>query len=484
MSKLQAFDSLSKTTQELNPLHKGLFNLYSCGPTVYNKVHIGNLRAYLLPDLVRRAIEMNGQNVRWVMNLTDVDDKTIRDTIKEYGSEATPKELWQFTEKFTQAFYQDLDRINIPRDVITFIRVTDKIPEIQKFIVELIDKGFAYQTEDGSTYFSIEKYQSEVGGYGGLVGEGFLEGKKIGARVKVDEYEKENLADFALWKSHDPEDAQIFWDHPQLGKGRPGWHIECTVINYDQFPEGTDIHTGGIDLLFPHHTNEIAQALPLYQPFVKHWMHNEHITVSDEKMSKRLGNFVRLEELESDGKANGLELRYLYLQSHYRTRSNVSDQNLEASQNGLRKLKESVGLLENAAKVETGQDQTEAFKLVEPILAEFRDAINNDLNTPEALAVLHSTINNKQLSSNQKLMAVYAMDQVLGLKLSETKIVPVQFEDESLVGPEIRELLSARLEAKNQKDYTEADRLRDEIQALGYEIIDTTEGQKLRRISE
>ena len=247
MSTLRIYDSLSHSEAELKPLHEDVFQLYSCGPTVYNRVHIGNLRAYILPDLIRRALEMNGSNVRWVMNITDVDDKTIRDTIREFGSTAGPAELRNFTDHYTQEFYKELDRINIPRDVITFINVTDKIPEIQEFIVKLINSQFGYTAEDGSTYFSIEKYQNEVGNYGALIGDKFLEGKKIGARVKVDEYDKDNLADFALWKAWDEtSDAQIYWDHPILGKGRPGWHIECTVINHDQFSTGTDIHTGGI----------------------------------------------------------------------------------------------------------------------------------------------------------------------------------------------------------------------------------------------
>ena len=482
MSKLRLHDSLLHSETTLTSPHDGSYKLYSCGPTVYNKVHIGNLRAYLLPDLIRRALEMNGSTVRWVMNLTDIDDKTIRDTIKEFGSNATPAELRTFTDRHTQAFFEELDLMNIPRNVITFVNVTDKIPEIQEFILQLIDNGFGYKADDGSTYFNIEKYQNEVGNYGTLIGEKFLEGKKIGARVKVDDYDKENLADFALWKAWDENDAQIYWDHPILGKGRPGWHIECTVINHDQFPEGTDIHTGGIDLLFPHHTNEIAQALPIYQPFVKHWVHNEHITVSDEKMSKRLGNILYLDNLIAEQIADGLDLRYLYLQSHYKTRSNVTHENLGAAKTGLRRLREAVGQLEKLVE-SSGKAEAHNDAEYSQLISNFQEAINNDLNTPSALAVLSEVLTSSTLPPTQKLQAIYQMDAILGLNLKETHILPQEFEDDNMIDPEVTRLLGARLDAKNQKDYAEADRLRDEIEALGYEVIDTSEGSKLRKIS-
>src|SRR3989344_2665129 len=245
-------------------------NLYTCGPTVYESAHIGNLRSYIFSDVLRRALKYNGYKVNWVMNITDIDDKTIKRTVDKYGPTATPKELREYTEKYFASFKEDLKKINIPIDEpeIKFIRVSEKIDAIKNFIKKLIKLGYAYKTDDG-VYFSIKKYQEKFGDYGGLVCENFLKGKKTGTRVKLDEYEKENINDFAIWKGHDPSDADIFWSDDELGEGRPGWHIECSVINHEAFGgEATDIHTGGVDLIFPHHTNEIAQTQPLYKPFV------------------------------------------------------------------------------------------------------------------------------------------------------------------------------------------------------------------------
>ena len=293
---LKLYNSLTRKIEEIKPSDGKTIRLYTCGPTVYNYVHIGNLRSYIMADLLYRTLIYDGYNVEYVMNITDVDDKTITGTIAEYGAQADPEHLHTFTTKYLQAFYDDLEAVNIDRKNIKIIRVSEVIPQIQEFIILLLEKGYAYHAKDG-VYFNIEKYQADFGDYGTLIGDKFLEGKKIGARVAVDEYDKENLSDFALWKNHTDADGNIFWDHATLGKGRPGWHIECSVINKVGFGENAiDLHTGGVDLIFPHHTNEIAQSQPL-GPFVKHWMHAEHLMVQDDKMAKSKKNFFTLQDI-------------------------------------------------------------------------------------------------------------------------------------------------------------------------------------------
>lgn len=439
---LNLYNTLSRKIEPISANETDqTIRMYTCGPTVYNYAHIGNLRSYIAADLLYRTLKFNGLKVDYVMNITDVDDKTIQGTIAEFGAGATVENLKTYTDKYLELFLNDLKAVNIDVGNIRFIRVSDVLPQIQEFILNLIEKGYAYNTDDG-VYFSIEKYQADFKDYGALVGEKFLEGKKIGARVSVDEYDKDNLSDFALWKKHTEADGHIFWDHETLGKGRPGWHIECSVINKVAFGEHEiDIHTGGIDLIFPHHTNEIAQSQPL-GPFVKHWMHAEHLQVADEKMAKSKNNFYTLRDVEGKG-FTGLDLRYLYLQSHYKTQSNFSWETLESSQTALVKLKNSVGSLENIPKD-----------------SNFTKAINNDLNTAKALA-----------SAWEDKDSLLAYDAVLGLKLNEKTAVEIP--------PAVQELLDARKVARDSKDFAKSDELRDQIAQLGFEIKDTGEGQEV-----
>jgi len=394
--------------------------MYTCGPTVYNFAHLGNLRSYVLADLLYRAKKFSGEKVKWVMNITDVDDKTIRNTISEFGEGSGAEELAKYTDKYYQAFLQDLEKLNVSVSDIKFIKVSEVIPQIQDFIIKLIDKGYAYRAEDGSTYFSIEKYQQDFGHYGELVGDKFLEGKKISARVKNDEYTKDDLSDFALWKAREENDGQIFWSHPILGEGRPGWHIECSVINDVAFGgEATDIHTGGVDLIFPHHTNEIAQSEAYSgQPFVKEWFHNEHMLVDNQKMSKSLGNIYALTDLEQKG-FSPLAYRYLLLQTNYKQKVNFTWESLTAAQKGYGNLKNKI------AKIKEGGSPTSRSQVVLPdsplrktddYLQDFSSKLPT-LNTASALATLQSVINAKDLSSPQKLELVAQFDQVLGLKL-------------------------------------------------------------------
>ncbi|HEX3099644.1 MAG TPA: cysteine--tRNA ligase [Patescibacteria group bacterium] len=446
---LNLYNTLTRKIEPISPEDGKIIRMYTCGPTVYNFAHVGNLRSYIMADLLYRTLKFDGYNVEYAMNITDVDDKTIASTIAEFGEDASVADLDTFTTRYLNAFLKDLEAVNIDSSKIKIIRVSDVIPQIQDFILLLLEKGFAYQTNDG-VFFSIEKYQEKFGDYGALVGEKFLEGKKIGARVAVDEYEKEDLSDFALWKAHTDTDRNIFWNHPSLGKGRPGWHIECSVINKVAFGENAiDIHTGGVDLIFPHHTNEIAQSQPL-GPFVKHWMHAEHLQVENDKMAKSKKNFYTLRDVEEKG-FTGLDLRYLYLQSNYRTQQNFSWESLEASKAALQKLKSAAIAAESGS---AGENSTDAFA----------SALDNDLNTAQALATVWEQKNN---------FAKY--DEVLGLKLTEQAA-------EISVPTEVQTLLDARQTARDSKDFTKSDELRDQIAKLGFEVKDTSNGQQIRKV--
>lgn len=434
LSHMKLYNTLTKNIEEIEK--KDHTNMYSCGPTVYNYAHIGNLRSFIMADLLYRTLKLDGYNPKWVINITDIDDKTIKGALEKYGKEAGVKELYEYTQFYLDEFLQDLREVNVLVDEIDFIRVTDVMSEIQEFIVSLLEKGFAYTAEDGSVYFNIEKYQQEVGDYGALVGEKFLEGKKVGARVKVDEYEKDSLSDFALWKAWDEADGNIFWEHKTLGKGRPGWHIECSVVNKVAFGgEAIDIHTGGVDLIFPHHTNEIAQSEALLGKgnFVKHWMHSEHLLVDGKKMSKSAGNFFTLRDLKVVTPLAGSVLRFLFLQSNYRSQQNFTQDSFISASHGFSGLKNTLGHENNLSL----------------------DPLKNDLNSAKSIAESSSP-------------SVYF--ELLGEKNVED-VLPEQ----------IVELQSRRNQAREVKDFTASDILRKQIEDLGFEVKDTPEGQKIQK---
>ncbi len=465
---MKLYNTLTRREEEFTPITPGSVTLYSCGPTVYDSAHIGNLRNYLFVDLLFRALRQEFGSVRWVMNVTDVDDKTIRGAVAKYGATTGVTDLHTYTTGFLETFKSDLHEMGIDVPSIEFIRVADAIPQIVVFIKNLLNKGYAYKTEDG-VYFSIEKYQQDFGDYGTLVGEDFLEGKKTGARVKVDEYEKDNLSDFALWKSRSVEDGEIFWHDDELGDGRPGWHIECSVVNHLAFHDtSTDVHTGGVDLIFPHHTNEIAQSQPFVKPFVRTWVHGEHLLVDGRKMSKSLGNFYTLKDILDRG-FDPLALRYLSLQVHYRSKMNFTWEALEAAQNALNKLRVI------ARKLPSDYSSPLLPKEGQGVVAnkEFVAAINNDLNTPQALAALWTLLDDSSVSDEFKAAHLIAFDQVLGLDLDRYIGRPVQIPDE------IKRLAADREETRAAKDWKKSDELRDLIASKGFTVEDTPEGQKI-----
>ena len=426
--------------------------LYSCGPTVYNYPHIGNYRAYLFADILRRALLYNNFPVTQIMNITDIDDKTIRD------SQIAGKSLKEFTEFYTQEFFKDRDALGI-MPASEYTKATDYVGKMIKLIETLLEKGFAYKEDDGSVYFSISKDEE----YGKLNHITLDELKQNAAgRMKKDEYEKENAQDFALWKAWDETDGEVFWESP-FGKGRPGWHIECSAMSMAKLGETIDIHTGGKDNMFPHHENEIAQSeCATGKEFVRYWMHNEWLLVEGKKMAKSAGNFYTLRDIIEKG-ITPRAFRLWMLMAHYRTPANF---NIEALQGAETALKRLYRLTFDLGK--------QAGTVIETYKERFLTAINNDLATPEALTVLWEVLANESFSKADRFATVIDFDRVLGLGLANLK-------NEELPS-EILELAQKRDAARTSKDWALSDKLRDELIEKGYEVSDSDRGTKVRKI--
>lgn len=464
------YNSLTRGKEPFAPLASGRVGMYTCGPTVYNFAHIGNFRAYTFEDILRRVLIFNGLRVTQVMNLTDVDDKTIR------GSRAAGVPLKQFTAPYIQAFFEDLKTLNVQTAEV-YPAATDHISEMVALIQKLFARGLAYQSEDGSVYFSVSK----LPGYGKLAHLDFG-GLRAGARVAQDEYEKESYGDFALWKAWDASDGDVVWDSP-WGRGRPGWHLECSAMSMKYLGETFDIHTGGVDNLFPHHENEIAQAEGATgQPFVKLWMHCAHLRVNGEKMSKSLGNFFTLRDLTGKG-WSGREIRYVLINGHYRQALNFTFDALDAARASLARVDECVDALTERAGAAKAGGPLPPWAQVARMT--FVDAVNDDLNIPEAFAALFSLVRESNTALQRgalspeaaaDVLSVFdAMDSVFGLVRFGRG-----FAGEALP-PEVDALVTARAAARANKAWKESDRLRDELAALGWEVRDSKDGQKVKK---
>ena len=467
---MDVYNSLTRQKEPLVPMENNTVRMYTCGPTVYNFAHIGNFRAYTFEDILRRVIQFNGYGVKQVMNLTDVDDKTIR------GSRTSGKPLKEFTAPYIKAFFEDLKTLNIqPAEL--YPPATEHVPEMLALIGKLFERGLAYKSEDGSVYFSVSK----LPGYGKLAHLD-RENLRVGARVAQDEYEKESYGDFALWKGWDEQDGDVVWDSP-WGRGRPGWHLECSAMSMKYLGETFDLHTGGIDNLFPHHENEIAQAEGATgKPLVKTWMHCAHLRVNGEKMSKSLGNFFTLRDLIQKG-FTGREIRYVLINAHYRQPLNFTFSALEAARVSLARVDECVDALTDRAGSAAAGERPEWASAA---LSAFTDAVNDDLNLSEAFAALFSLIreSNSALrdpafspAAARAVLAVFdEMDRVLGL----IRFGRAKRDDE--IPADIAALVEARAEARKNRQWAESDRLRDELAAKGWEIRDSKEGQKIKRL--
>jgi cysteinyl-tRNA synthetase len=445
---LKLYNTLTKKKQEFKPIVNGQVGMYVCGPTIYNYVHIGNLRAYLFSDILKRFFEFENYKVKEVMNLTDVDDKTIKNSIEQNLS------LKEFTSKYEKAFLEDLKSMNIKMPEI-MPKATEHIKEMVSLIKKLLEKGYAYKTDDG-IYFSITKAKD----YGKLSGIKLGELKEgASKRIGKDEYDKENANDFALWKFWTKDDGDVFWE-TEIGKGRPGWHIECSAMSMKYLGETFDIHAGGEDLIFPHHENEIAQSESATgKQFVKYWLHNGWVLVDGKKMSKSLKNFYNLKDITDKGYSYS-DLRYFYLTKIYRQRLNFTWSELDASKTALQRIKNILSELDDDGKIN------------KEYIEEFRKAMNDDLNTPKALQVLWKLLRDKDAYG--KIPTIKKIDEVFGLKF---------FEEEKIEVPEkVKELVEKRENARKEKNWAAADKLRDEIKSLGYTIDDAKDGVKIKKL--
>ncbi|MCB0332049.1 MAG: cysteine--tRNA ligase [Bdellovibrionales bacterium] len=465
---LRFYNTLTRSVEDFTPLHEGEVRLYSCGPTVYNFVHIGNLRCYIFNDLLRRYLKYKGYRLIHVMNITDVDDKTIRDS----RAEGTP--LREFTDRYLAAFLDDLQTLNIevPEQMP---RATDEIDGMVEMVQELLAKGNAYQTDSGDIYFAIDSF----GDYGKLVN---LDPQKLrenaaGRLSHADEYDKESANDFALWKAWDEDDGEVFWETP-LGKGRPGWHLECSVMSTKYLGQPFDIHTGGIDLAFPHHTNEIAQSeCACGKEFVRYWLHNEHLIVDGKKMSKSLGNFYTLRDLLAKG-FHPLAIRYELLKTHYRQRTDFREDHMAENV----KFLERIELLQESLRgASSPHDWPELPGVLQKAEKDFESSLDNDLNISGALASLHELIT----TLNREAENLSAQDGLRAQKtLSRLDSVFGFFHytsDHGDAESDIQQLIDERQAARANKDFARADAIRDELLERGIELKDTPDGVKWKR---
>ncbi len=461
---LTFFNTMDRKREEFQPLVPGRAGMYTCGPTVYNYAHIGNFRAYMFEDLLRRTLEFFGYRVTQVMNLTDVDDKTIRD------SQRAGIPLKEFTAKYIKAFFEDLKTLNI-EPAEHYPAATEHIPEMIELIRKLMERGIAYQAEDRSVYFSIDRFPD----YGKLARID-RSNQLSGVRIRNDEYAKDAVADFALWKAWDEADGAVGWDSP-WGRGRPGWHIECSAMSMKYLGDAFDLHTGGIDNMFPHHEDEIAQSESVTgKKWVNYWLHCDHLMVNGEKMSKSLGNFFTLRDLLEKG-YRGREIRLVLLSAHYRKKLNFTFEALDQARETLRRFDDFRRRLQELGPEGSATAGEQA--LLDKFRAEFADGLADDLNISAALAAFHEAqrMLNKHMESGEltrggaaaALVLFRDFDRVLGyLEMDAAAEAPVP--------PEVTELVAARQAARRAKNYAEADRCRDALKALGYVVEDIPGG--------
>ncbi len=455
------FNTLTRKKEAFTPIEAGKIKLYTCGPTVYNYAHIGNFRAFLFEDLLKRWLLYRGYKVTHVMNLTDIDDKTIKNSQKQ------GKPLREFTEFYIKAFFEDINALNIlPADV--YPKATDHIPEMIKIINTLMTKGVAYRGEDGSIYFSVAKFPQ----YGKLSHLNVCE-LKAGARVCQDEYAKEEAQDFALWKAWTPEDGDIYWES-DIGKGRPGWHIECSAMSTKYLGETFDIHCGGVDNMFPHHENEIAQSEAASgKPFVNYWMHNEHLQVEGKKMSKRFGNYYTLRDLLAKG-YDPITIRYLLMSTHYRQQFNFTFEGLEAAKAAVERLRNFVRRLHEADGTATGKVATLSAKLE----ACFGGSMDDDLNVAIALSSLFDFVREMNALLEVNLVGKQEAADVGGLMMRIDEVLGVigKVEVKEALPRDIDALVQKREAARKAKNWKEADAIRAQLKAMGIVLEDTAQG--------
>ncbi len=460
------YNTLTRRAEEFKPLGEGRVKMYTCGPTVYNFAHIGNFRAYIFEDLLRRYLKFRGYQVTQVMNLTDVDDKTIR------GARAGGISLDAFTKPFKDAFFEDLKALHI-EPAEHYPAATAHVPEMIQLIQRLLNAGHAYKSDDGSVYFKVSSFPE----YGKLAHLD-MSSLRAGARVAHDEYEKDNVSDFALWKAWDAEDGDVAWDSP-WGRGRPGWHIECSAMSMKYLGESFDVHTGGVDNIFPHHENEIAQSEGATgRPFVKYWLHCGYLVVDGAKMSKSLGNFYTIRDLLGKG-YSGREIRYVLISTHYRQPLNFTFDTLNAARAALERIDEFGRRMQSFASVQPGAGALPPW--AESARSKFQAALDDDLNVSEALAALFDLIRDGNKALNEKGMTAEAGRRVLDWMGDMDRVFGFLKAEETSADPEALRLMELRQQARKNKNWAEADRVRDELAARGWVIQDTPKGPVLIR---
>ncbi len=462
---LRLYNTETRCKEPLLPADGKRLKIYTCGPTVYNFAHIGNFRTYLFEDLLRRSCLYIGMKVEQVMNLTDVDDKTIKGACEKGVS------LGAFTQPYIDSFFEDLKTLRI-QPAEHYPRATDYIPQMVEMIQKLLKKGYAYPGQDGSIYYAISKFPS----YGRL-SHLEIESLEVGYsdRVVRDEYEKERACDFVLWKAYDPtRDGEIFWESA-LGKGRPGWHIECSAMATALLGDTLDLHVGGVDNIFPHHENEIAQSEACTGcTFARHWTHSEHLLVQNRKMSKSLGNFYTLRDLLALG-YTGREVRFALIQGHYRSQMNFTLEGLAAARSALERLDSFITRLEESGAA----DSEQAAAIARAMLDSFEEALIDDLNLPVAFATLFDLIRegNSLIDSGH---GAHSLKKAL-LKMDQLLAIFPEALPEDGVPADLLALLETRQQARASKNWAEADRCRYEIETRGYIIEDTPKGPRLKK---
>lgn len=456
---LKFFNTLTRTLEDFQPLKDKTVGMYTCGPTVYAPAHIGNFRAYIFEDILRRYLKYKGFEVTQVMNLTDIDDKTIRD------SQASGVSLDEHTSKFKEIFFRDLDRLNIERAEI-YPEATKHIPEMVTLVQKLLDNGHGY-ISNGSIYFKISTFPK----YGAL-SHMDMESLMAGARVDSDEYEKETASDFALWKGWSEKDGNIFWQ-TYLGKGRPGWHIECSAMSMKYLGEQFDIHTGGVDNIFPHHENEIAQSEGATgHKFVNYWMHNAHLIVEGKKMAKSEGNYFTVEDLVSKGH-NPLAIRYLLMSTHYRQQLNFTFDGLEAARNAITRLRDFRLNIESA---KSAPDNLAVSESINKAIAGFESGLDNDLNISPALGSIFDFVREiNAIIANQGLSEIDKNNVLTTLKRFDS-VLGVIFQKDDQIDERIERLISDRIAAKKIRDFKKADQIRADLLSEGIILEDTPSG--------
>jgi cysteinyl-tRNA synthetase len=464
---LQLHDTLSGETRPLVPLHDDRIGVYSCGPTVYGPAHIGNFRSFLFADLLVRHLRWRGLTVSWVMNITDIDDKIIR------GAAATGETIETVAERYLAAFLTDAGSLRMTTpDVMP--RATRYIDEIVALITALLDGGHAYRTDDGSIFYRIASWPA----YGRLARLD-PEGLRVGERVEADEYGKDDVRDFALWKGPKPGEPSF---ETAIGPGRPGWHIECSAMSMAELGPSFDIHTGGVDLIFPHHEDEIAQSeAATGQTFVRTWLHCAHLRMDGAKMAKSTGNIARVGELLAAG-VSPRALRLALISVHYRAGLNYSDESLTASAAALDRLDAAVAALR--AYSEPGTDDPTLPAALGAAREAFGAALDDDLNVSAALAVVFDLVRDINRRIERRALSTADAERTLESLHDLDRVLAILPDAEAELEPAIAALLEARSSARAARDFAASDQLRDELAALGVTVEDTRDGQRWRRSVE